>query len=106
MPGCETEQMNRGNIAIVYPDRSGKIFLPKGVSGKRNKVILKAVHRNSDAIIYWYLDENYIGSTRLFHQIAIAPPPGDYILTLSDGNGEYISRKLSIIKPEPEFSDN
>jgi penicillin-binding protein 1C len=100
LPSCEEEVFHSAYMDILYPDRSGKIILPKGLSGERNKVILKAVHRNAEAVLYWYLNTTYLGSTRLFHQMAIAPAPGDYMLTVTDQSGRYITRKLRILPPE------
>ena len=100
LPSCLSEPENSGNMAIIYPDRSGKVILPKGLTGLRNKVILKAVHRNPAAELFWYLDDSYLGSTQLFHHMAVAPAPGECQLTISDNNGNFISRKLVIIVPD------
>lgn len=98
-PDC-IESNRKTGMGIIYPDRSGKILLPKGISGERNKVILKAVHRNAQATLYWYLDDIYLGSTQLFHHMAVSPAPGNYTLTITDETGNYLTRNVQILKLE------
>ena len=48
--------------------------------------------------IFWYLNEEYLGKTKEFHQIAIDPKAGDYILTIVDESGERIKLYFSILE--------
>jgi penicillin-binding protein 1C len=34
--------------------------------------VVKLAHRSPETIVYWYLNENYLGSTKTFHEIALA----------------------------------
>lgn len=84
-PGCEEDQSRQ--IAILYPEHQAVLYLPKGFSGEREKVVMKATHARSDATLYWHLDDVYLGETRQIHQMACLVEPGNHILTLLDEDG-------------------
>lgn len=84
-PGCEEDQSRQ--IAILYPEHQTVLYLPKGFSGEREKVVLRATHARSDATLYWHLDDVYLGETRQIHQMACLVEPGNHILTLLDEDG-------------------
>lgn len=84
-PGCEEDQSRQ--IAILYPERQAVLYLPKGFSGEREKVVMRATHARSDATLYWHLDDVYLGETRQIHQMACLVEPGNHILTLLDEDG-------------------
>ena len=50
--------------------------------------------------IFWHLDDEYIGTTINFHQMAFSPAPGKHLLTIVDENGESISREFEILEKE------
>ena len=84
-PGCEEDQSRQ--IAILYPEHQAVLYLPKGFSGEREKVVLKATHSRPDATLYWHLDDVYLGETHQIHQMACFVEPGNHILTLMDEDG-------------------
>ena len=84
-PGCEEDQSRQ--IAILYPEHQAVLYLPKGFSGEREKVVMRATHARSDATFYWHLDDVYLGETRQIHQMACLVEPGNHILTLLDEDG-------------------
>lgn len=84
-PGCEEDQSRQ--IAILYPEHQAVLYLPKGFSGEREKVVMRATHARSDATLYWHLDDVYLGETRQIHQMACLIEPGNRILTLLDEDG-------------------
>lgn len=84
-PGCEEDQSRQ--IAILYPEHQAVLYLPKGFSGEREKVVMRATHARSDATLYWHLDDVYLGETRQIHQMACLVEPGNHILTLLDEDG-------------------
>ena len=63
------------------------LYLPKGFSGEREKVVLKATHSRPDDTLYWHLDDVYLGETHQIHQMACFVEPGNHILTLMDEDG-------------------
>ena len=84
-PGCG-EDRNR-QIELIYPEPGAILYLPKGFSDKREQFVFKAAHARPDAILYWHLDEAYIGETTDHHQISSSASPGKHRLTLIDNQG-------------------
>ncbi len=91
--GQETESME-----IIYPERNAKIYIPLELDGLRGKLICIAAHRNPSEKIFWHLDGEFIGSTTLFHKLAISAGPGMHTLTLVDASGKRISRQFEILQ--------
>ncbi len=85
-PTCPT-QAGQNPISIVYPSPLAGLWIPRGLGGKSQKVVLKAAHSNAEAGIYWYVDGKYLGISRGRHQKAMALRSGAHQLTLVDDNG-------------------
>lgn len=93
--GC---QSNTGAVPmeLVYPKHFTKVFIPIGLDGQTGRVVLEAAHRQADAVVYWHLDEEFMGTTRHIHQLSVNPAPGLHILTLVDNAGYSISQKFEV----------
>jgi len=87
-------------MGFVYPEPYASIFIPKELDGTSGKMVIKVVHRDPNAILYWHLDNNYIGFTKKFHHNAIRPDYGKHIITVIDHNGKKISREFTILNPK------
>lgn len=85
-PGGE-QTKSSGQIELIYPEHNAILYLPKGFSGGREKFIFKAAHARPDAIIYWHLNDTYLGETTTPHQIACQVTAGKHLLTLVDDQG-------------------
>jgi penicillin-binding protein 1C len=59
-------------------------------------VIFKLAHRSPENTVYWYLDSKYIGKTETFHELAVSPKPGNYILTVVDVEGNELREQIEI----------
>jgi penicillin-binding protein 1C len=70
--------------------------LPKDFDETINEVVFKLAHRSPETIVYWYLDSEFIGTTQTFHELAIAPKPGEYILSVMDQDGNELRQKVVI----------
>ena len=65
--------------------------------GKQRKIILEAVHQNTDGILYWHLDGEYLGMTEQIHQLPLVPAPGKHSLTLVEENGSRRSVSFTVL---------
>jgi len=88
-PDC-VQAENTNPMEIIYPKDGAKIYVPLEADGSRGRVIFNAAHRQSGVKIFWHLDDQYVGETKDFHQIALNPPPGSHQLTLVDANGNTV----------------
>ncbi len=84
-------------IDILYPYTTSRIFIPVDIDGRLGRLIVKAVHRNPDASLYWHLDDQYLGETRVFHDKALLMEPGKHKLTLVDKAGHQLTRTIEVI---------
>ena len=71
----------------VYPTQGARVFVPVDLDGARGKVVFEVAHRRRDEVLYWHLDEEYQGETRFLHQMALAPSPGQHLMTVVDARG-------------------
>ncbi len=85
-------------LDIIYPDEGASIYVPLEGSGEKGNTIFTATHRNSDAKIYWHLDDEYIGTTTRFHQLSMNPKPGKHLLTIVDEQGNSVHRNFEILE--------
>ncbi len=97
-PDC-TRQMAEGQqpIELLYPANNSRLYVPVDLDGKPSRVVFEAVHRDGEAQLFWHLDDEYIGSTRTFHQQALLPSRGIHTLTLVDAQGNRLRRRFEVL---------
>lgn len=86
MPLCK-EQDDEKQLAILYPKPESNIFVPLNFDELNEPIFFEATHVNQRALIYWHLDDEFLGTTNKIHQIKIIPPTGHHRLTIIDENG-------------------
>ncbi len=98
-PDCQSVDSHEKDMAIIYPRPGSKIYIPYEWDKKKSMAVFSAVHRSADADVYWHLDQQFIGKTREFHQIAVDPKPGKHTLVLQDEFGGMVSTSFEVIQP-------
>ena len=93
-----SEASKRSPMQLIYPKNVSRIFVPRELSGQLGKTVFEVAHRNPEIEIFWHLDENYLGSTRHFHQKALSPPVGKHRLTLVDALGNRLETTFEIVE--------
>ena len=88
------------SVDIIYPNEDAKIYVPKEINGEKGKTVFSATHRNSNAKLFWHLDNEFIGTTQQFHQMGLNPNSGKHIITVVDEEGNSVSRNFEIIEKE------
>jgi penicillin-binding protein 1C len=86
-------------MSLIYPEPDMSVYVPVGLDGRVGEVIFEAVHREGGATVHWHLDEQYVASTRVFHQIAMNPEPGEHRLVLMDDEGRRLERRFQVVSP-------
>ncbi|MBD3383833.1 penicillin-binding protein 1C [candidate division KSB1 bacterium] len=84
-------------MSILYPDRKGKIFVPREMDGRLGRVVFEAAHRKASTTVHWHLDKAYMGTTTDIHQMAFAPDAGSHLLTLVDEYGNRAEREFMVL---------
>lgn len=99
LPGCAvTDQTDqRSPLRLLYPRKNAQLFIPVEVDGQLSSVIFKAAHREPETTLHWHLDDQYVGSTQTFHQIALQPGVGKHRIAVVDQSGNRIDRTFEVI---------
>ena len=84
-------------MEVIYPKDGAKVYIPLEIDGKRGRMICNVAHRQPGTKIFWHLDEQYIGATQDFHQMALNPAPGAHILTLVDSKGNNLVIRFEVL---------
>jgi penicillin-binding protein 1C len=83
-------------MALIYPENGLAIVPTKQMSGELGKIELQATHRRWNAIIYWHLDEVYVGATQYFHSMPVIPSAGLHTITLVDEEGVRLQSRFRV----------
>ncbi len=63
-----------------------------------NNLVLSAVCSNAKSRLHWHLDDEYIGTTKGNHSLAILPELGRHMLYIIDDNGVEARRRFQIVE--------
>ena len=99
-PLCNDNQTSFKHIEFIYPNNSNAIRLSKQLDGTVGALALELAHRNPNAIVYWHLDETYLGATQYFHQMSVTPKEGKHLITVVDESGNTLSRYIDVKIPK------
>lgn len=96
-PEC-TLTLDEQQMDFMYPLQHDIVYLPKDLNSDQQKMIAKIAHKQNDATIFWYLNEDYIGATNDFHAMAILADQGKHTITAVDQSGYKLSRNFEILR--------
>ncbi len=97
LSGCQAEE-EISPMDIVYPQPNAKIKVPKELSGYAGRTIFEVAHIESDASVYWHVDDIFVGKTSKKHQLALNPNPGIHKLRIIDDAGIEMRRTFEIVR--------
>lgn len=83
-------------MEFIYPFPNAIISLPKQLDGTPGQLVFELAHRSPQNRVFWHLDGQYIGETKVFHKMEYSPAKGEHRLIAVDESGESISVKFSI----------
>ena len=83
---CPSITANK-NIEFIYPKEDSLILIPRNFENKYEKIKIKAASSYNKSVIYWYLDNNYIGKTEKTHEFEIDFENGNHKLYIIDNFG-------------------
>jgi len=93
--GCAPSESH--NMDMIYPHPNSRIYVPVDLGGKPGSTVLKIAHRHPEHLVYWHLDDRFIGTTIQSHQMALSPSQGFHRLTLVDEDGESLMIRFEIM---------
>ncbi len=96
LPGC-ADDLKVASMEFIYPPQNARIFIPRSLGGEMMSLLPEIAHRRKNAVIYWHLDDSYIGMTRHIHQTEISAGEGEHIITAVDDQGLTVTRRFYCI---------
>lgn len=84
------------SMDFIFPKENSSVYLPKGFDGKTNEVILKIAHTDPETRVFWYIDNQFIGTTKQFHEMPVSPKTGIHNITVLDEKGNELKRKIEV----------
>ena len=84
-------------LALFNPEENSQIYIPVEIDGRPGQVVFMAAHRDSNASIHWHLDEQFLGTTKVFHEMETRPQAGTHLLSVVDNFGNTIQRRFKIL---------
>ncbi len=94
---CLEQLSDNQQMELIYPKDVSKIYIPIDLDGEMGEVIFQVAHRVPETPIYWHLDNEYLGATTTFHEMALQPEAGKHLLTLVDKAGNVLQRKFEVL---------
>jgi penicillin-binding protein 1C len=88
-------------MQLIYPSHGTRILIPRELNGEKSNTVFRAAHRSVSSNVYWYLDNQYVGSTKEFHTVELQPSPGKHTIILVDETGERVEREFEIVGLTP-----
>ena len=96
MEGCQDHSIEM--LEIVYPKWNSHLVIPRELDGSKGKVIMEVAHRKRNTPVYWHIDEQFVGTTRDLHQLALDMEPGFHTLTVTDADGHSKKVRFEVLK--------
>lgn len=92
------QRFENSPMELISPENADQILIPIELDGSQGKLAVEVAHRNENAVIFWTLDEEFMGTTEGLHQKEFAPALGLHVLTLVDRDGNTLVKEFEIIK--------
>ena len=91
-------QQKKSRLDIVYPQNGMKIFIPTNLDESKSKTVFEAKHSQLNAVLYWHLDNEYVGETKELHHLELQPSKGKHRITIVDEKGTSVHRDFEILE--------
>ena len=83
-------------MEFLYPEQGSVLSLPRQLDGSVPGAVFHAVHRDPSAVLFWHMDDSYLGETRIIHKMSLAPEPGKHTVTVVDEQGNSVSVNFAV----------
>ncbi len=86
----------KNSMKFIYPTEKTTVYLPKNFDGTKNELILKVAHANKNAKLFWYVNNQFIATTKENHNLAISYKTGFYKISVTDNFGNEITQEINV----------
>ncbi len=91
-PSCEDDLEHP--MEFIYPKDFRRLYIPKEVSGELGEIIFEVAHHQPGMMLYWHLDETYLGTTTEPHLKGVTATEGEHVITIVDEDGNRMEKKF------------
>ena len=84
-------------LSVVYPQDHTQIYLPRELDGQLEQTVFRAVPQHPETVLYWHLDNQFLGTTQTFHQQVAQPAAGRHWLVVVDETGNRVGREFEVL---------
>ena len=78
-------------MEFIYPENGAMIYIPRQLDGSIQGITFNLAHRDPMKTVFWHIDNEYAGQTRIIHQMTLNPAIGRHNVTVVDESGNTIS---------------
>ncbi len=97
--GCAPLAATDGQVMqLIYPAPRSRLRIPRELDGTKGEAVFRIAHHHPEATLFWHLDDQFVGSTRTFHEMAFSPLPGTHLLTVVDADGNRLTQSFDILE--------
>jgi len=100
LPSWKTDCLNFAELPNpmqwIYPKAGMALTLPRTAEAETGESMVKIAHRELGKKVYWFLNQEWVGTTIEFHQLAIRPYPGSYLLACVDEDGHELKQYIQV----------
>lgn len=93
-------QQTAAVLDVIYPRPNANIYIPLELDGEKGRVVIEVAHQNRESVLYWHLNGEFLGESKLFHQKALALEAGKYTLLVEDNAGNYVKRSFQVLEKD------
>ena len=90
-------------MEMIYPQRGLRVFIPKDLGGVVRGVVFEMAHREPSTLVYWHIDDQFLGTTRYHHQLEVNVAPGRHTLYLVDAKGNSLRQSFVVVDGEKDY---
>lgn len=95
-PSCDGADGGQ-SLSITYPLQNQSIYLPVGFDLEMQSAVFEASHNDPNTILFWHLDDNFVGQTSQIHQMVLQPEIGKHKLMVYDLHGNKKSIRFKVV---------
>ena len=88
-----------GKISSTYlvSYERNRYSAPCELDGQLEHTVFRAVPQNPETLLYWHLDNQFLGTTQTFHQQVAQPAAGRHWLVVVDETGNTVRREFEVL---------
>ncbi|MDA3818838.1 MAG: penicillin-binding protein 1C [Prolixibacteraceae bacterium] len=96
-----TGSHDTNNMTFIYPQDSSKIWLPMDFNKLQQSLVFELATNDVEDLVYWYLDDEYLGTTYNKHEKVLIVDEGWHQMTVSGQNGGKASVSFQVARTNP-----